>query len=426
MPLREGSQIVEILHLDGEASRDFYERVHANDYQKSQCQKLVRDLFIECCNAAGGHVASNWAGDGGYALFPASDGHSGAIKAAAEFLSSLDVLAQQTATALSRGAESDGLARRFRIKAHRGEVYVSPDDGLVSGRPDQFDDFLKFEKNFAPVPNELFVTEQFHARLQGSEKDSFGVHLQEVNGGALRCKLYRLKATPREHARNLLIENDPEQIKPKEWRFLKAQLLSHRKNVAARNSITKGLIALLSSPEAGGQLDPERLIQLTIRALHSYLRSVYPEHQFSVSVWLPFDEGSGTFLRKEYAMYPEGAVASQRSVAITELGWKVVQAYRQNQVVVTSDVHDARNRGEWTDLAPLRSNGDRNLNSALQIPIYRSIRSESGNATEVLGVLSLDSDKPDMFLKEELDLWLEDLVGFLVNFALARSISSAA
>lgn len=39
-----------------------------------------------------------------------------------------------------------------------------------------------------------------------------------------------------------------------------------------------------------------------------------------------------------------------------------------------------------------------------------------------VGVLTLDSDKPDMFLGEEVGMWQDDLVGFLVNLALAERL----
>jgi hypothetical protein len=40
-----------------------------------------------------------------------------------------------------------------------------------------------------------------------------------------------------------------------------------------------------------------------------------------------------------------------------------------------------------------------------------------------MAVLSVDSNKPDLFMKEELDLWIEDFVGFLANLALAEQLN---
>jgi hypothetical protein len=63
----------------------------------------------------------------------------------------------------------------------------------------------------------------------------------------------------------------------------------------------------------------------------------------------------------------------------------------------------------------------RDLASALQIPVYYW---DESHAKVAVGVLSLDSDKPDMFLDEEVTLWQDDLVGFLVNIALAERLRS--
>lgn len=44
---------------------------------------------------------------------------------------------------------------------------------------------------------------------------------------------------------------------------------------------------------------------------------------------------------------------------------------------------------------------------------------------EPLGVLSIDADKLDFFLSDELDLWTQDFVGYLANLALAEHIRRA-
>ena len=68
----------------------------------------------------------------------------------------------------------------------------------------------------------------------------------------------------------------------------------------------------------------------------------------------------------------------------------------------------------------------RGLHSAIQLPIYRPIN-RVGDVVikETLGVLSVDTDKPDFFLTEEVDLWTEDFRGYLANLALAEHIKRA-
>ena len=61
-------QPVEILHIDTAGSQAFFDKFEVNASEKCDCQKILFDLFSECCQQHGGYVASNWQGDGGHAF----------------------------------------------------------------------------------------------------------------------------------------------------------------------------------------------------------------------------------------------------------------------------------------------------------------------------------------------------------------------
>ena len=79
-------------------------------------------------------------------------------------------------------------------------------------------------------------------------------------------------------------------------------------------------------------------------------------------------------------------------------------------------------RGEpltWFDFDKKQTLDRRSLSSALQLPVY-CVRTDQ--TKDMKGVLCLDSDQPDTFLSAEVELWLDELVGFLVNLALAEKL----
>lgn len=105
-----GLQPTEILQVDTVDSQKFFERLQVNASEMCECQRLVNDLFSQCCQKHGGYV-QHWLGDGGFAFFPASLQSGQSILAAREFLFNLHTLTQQTATVLDRsGTPND--ARR--------------------------------------------------------------------------------------------------------------------------------------------------------------------------------------------------------------------------------------------------------------------------------------------------------------------------
>ena len=85
----------------------------------------------------------------------------------------MPVLAQQTATTLGRRIEPDAARRKFRIKAHFGLVRITSDAKFDAASPTVLDAFLKHERYFAPVPDELFITEQLLDQLGSAEKSRF-------------------------------------------------------------------------------------------------------------------------------------------------------------------------------------------------------------------------------------------------------------
>ena len=415
-----GLQPVEILHIDTAGSREFFGRLEVNPSEKCDCQKILLDLFSECCQQFGGYVAANWQGDGGHAFFPAKQKSGNSVLAARDFISKLSVLAQQTATTLGRRKTPDQARRRFRIKAHFGNVYLTADGKCDAGFSGDFDSFLKHERALAPVPDELFITDQLRTQIGGPEKTLFERFKETESFDSLRTALYRLKSQPTNHARNILAGGlQPKDITDSEWQFLRNHILAQRMNVVARNSIATGLIKAIT-PQSSGHVDPSTLASLTVRALYNYLRAVYPFYKFQVTMWKPAERGGAQVLEKA-AMHPLKPTTANRTVSLVDMHYQVARCFSACSPVVTQCVSESRLGGEWIDFDSAQAELSRGLQSAIQLPIYRT-KNEIGDflQKEPLGVLSVDCDKPDFFLKDELDLWNDDLVGYLANLALSE------
>jgi hypothetical protein len=388
--LPEGLQAVEILHVDTVDSQQFFSKLKANPAEKAACQTLLLDAFSDCCRQEGGAAANNWAGDGGHAFFSAKNVSGSSVRAARRFIATLPFLAEQTATVLGHDRKPDRTTRRFRIKAHFGVVKLSKDGRTDSGRSADFDAFLKHEKQLAPSPNELFITDQLLEQLRAAERDQFKLYKKTEPYGALSTALYRLSALPDDHGRKILTADlQPSEITPHEWRYLRSQIRTQRMNVVARNLITIGLMkAIAEEPEEG--LRSELLIILTIRSVFRYLLAIYPDQKFKVTFWRPSDQSLD-----KVAAYPRPDEMIPRSVALNDVRYALVRAFRARAPVVTESVIESRLIDEWVDFDETQGHPARGLESALQIPVYWS-KSEIGadfQEKELLGVFSVDCDK---------------------------------
>lgn len=421
----EGLQPVEILHVDTQGSQEFFVALRVNDSEKCDCQRILFELFSRCCQQYGGHVAANWAGDGGHAFFPATHKSGQCIQAAKEFISKIPILAQQTTTTLGRRIHSDEARRKFRIKAHFGLVRITSDAKFDAASAAVLDAFLKNEGVLAPVPDELFITEQLFAQLGSAEKSRFKLYRESRNYGALTTALYQLESQPTNHARSLLqVEEVPTLITESEWDYLVKQIRGQAMNVIARNSITIGLTRYLANQQSGW-IDPKVMEKLTMRALFNYLKAMYPQRQFHLALWKEIKQDGLDYLEK-VAIYPTKPPMTPRRVQLSEINYQAVISFVSCAPVVTQCVTESRISGEWVDFDPTQEDPIRGLHSAIQVPIYRP-KNRVGEVVikETLGVLSVDTDKPDFFLVEEVDLWTEDLRGYLANLALAEHIRRA-
>lgn len=414
------TQLVEILHIDTAGSQKFYSTVGANNPQKFNCQKLLNDVFAQCCQQFGGTVASNWAGDGGHAFFPVVTKSGMSVSAAKEFISKLPLIAFQTARILDRPTEVDLARRHFRIKAHFGKVFRGVDSRFDAGSPKDFDAFLKHEKDLAPATDELFITEQLWSELGSAEKLLFKKYKESASYGELTTVLYRMNHPRTNHGRNLL-QGGPEGITFSEWEFLRSHIVSQKRNFAARNSITTGLMdAVLKDHQ--GRLDHSAFTNLTMRALYNYLGSVYPNYKFQTVLWRVVKRGNRPHLEKS-VVYPEIGPLVKREVSANDIRYQVVKAFVSCSSVVTPCVNESRNMGEWIDFDETQGDPKRGLQSTIQFPLYRNILGNGNFAQrEVFGAFSVDTDKPEFFVQEEVDLWTEDFTGFLANLALAEHI----
>lgn len=417
-----GLQPVAILHIDTVGSREFFSSFEVNAAQKCDCQRVLENLFSECCREGGGYAAPNWQGDGGHAFFLVQNPQANFLKAAQAFVSNLGVLAQQTATIIGSRATALTAQRKFRIKVHFGLVYLTPDGKCDAAPSKDFDAFLKYEKDLAPIPDEIFIMEQLREQLSSDEKLKFARFIEQKDYGELKTSVYRMKLQTSNHGRQLLeSKRSVKDVSQKELDYLIAQICAQRLNVAARNSITLGLIAAVTK-DGGGALNHQLFTKLTLRAMYRYLRAVYPNQKFHVCMWRLADGPEASSIVKSDTHPSE--TTSSRELRLEDVQFQAVKAFNTCHPVVTESVSEARLAGQWVDFHPSHRESSRHLHSAIQFPVYRVLSENppAGCERETLGVLSIDCDRPQTFLNDELDLWTSDLTGFLANLALAEHI----
>ncbi len=370
----EGLQPVEVLHIDTVNSQNFFAKLGVNASEKCDCQKLLENLFSECVQRYGGWVATNWQGDGGHAFFPAKFQTGNSVKAANEFISKLSILSRQTAAIVGRqGPETGFTTRRFRVKAHFANVYLAGGDSRFDAAPAaEFDAFLKHEKQLAPVPDELFITDQLREQLGSAAKQKFKKYGEKQDYDSLQTSIYHLTSEPTEHARPILDVQRPQDLTDSEWHYLRSQITAQKLNVAARNSITSGLIKFVSDQNSDGQITHDLVRRLTLTALYDYLRVVYPLHEFRLAIWNPIEIEGQIYLHK-VAGYPTGETIHDRRVKVTDMRYQVVRAFQTCNPAVTKCVNELRLDGSWIDFDDSQADHSRGLNSALEIPIYKRI-----------------------------------------------------
>jgi hypothetical protein len=417
--LPEGLQIVVILHIDTSRSRELYKNV--SPIEKARCAQLLKIFFEGTCRQYRG-TPSKWEGDGGFALFPFNKAKQieNVFEAGKTIVEGLPHLNAQTAKVLYR----ESFPRHVRLKAHKGEVVLTKHRGLDSADPEHFDDFLKHEKNFAPRNDEFFVTNELYHHFNERQKSHFQLFKKRVKGGSLCVNLYRLCRAPYPKAEDILRRGEEvSAIKQSDWLYLRDQITQHFKNVAARNQITKNLILHLSAPSRKGRrvICSDILFESTLDALYSYTHVIFPDCRIRVSYWRSVQKDKRLVLKMVSYRYPEGESTNpaRRVVPVEDMCYKVCECFRKKEPVVTPCVTEARLQHSWRDFEPQQQSEHRGLDSALQIPVYCELPDKS---KEMKGVISLDADKPDMFLPEEVALWRDALVGFLANLALAEKL----
>jgi hypothetical protein len=204
---------------------------------------------------------------------------------------------------------------------------------------------------------------------------------------------------------------------------------AQRLNVATRNTITLGLIqALVDSPGVGA-ITPDMLTGLTIRGIYDYLRAINPANEFHVSMWRPRRARKLVVGLDQIMTYPEkdrrsdGAVPRMRNISLNEHRYQLVKTWRGMKPIVTPCVSEARIAGGWVDFDGGQTVSRRGLQSAIQVPVFWE-KNRDGER-EMLGVLSVDTDKPDFFQIKEEPVWVEEFSGFLANLALAEHMNRA-
>jgi len=252
--------------------------------------------FAEACKRYKGTVR-DWAGDGGFAFFNSSRQCGLSVQAAEYFLNQLVYVNAQTA----KMASLSNFKRSVRLTAHRGEVYIRNNSGLDSADPKDFDSFLKNEKKLAPHPNNLFITKELYNRLDIKDKSKFE-YFKDIGLRLLKTSIYRLKKIPREKVANVLAKgNELKSIRPEDWNYINEVILMHKLNIAARNTITTGLIQKVHSSSRSNKklIASSDLIELTLKALYHYLTVSSQDIQYRVSFWIPDLKN-----RKYLKMYP--------------------------------------------------------------------------------------------------------------------------
>ncbi len=408
---------VEILHIDTANSRKLYSALGVNAQEKSQCAQLMKIFFQGTCVKHGG-VLRQWAGDGGFAFFKSDTKTGRAIEAATELLTRLGNLNAQSAKAVG----VDTFERKIRIALHRGEVYLTSDADLDSADPKDFDDFLKFEKKFSPNANHIFITHELRNVLPAARKRKFedrGL----ITAGSLRTTLYRLKEppVPKHVSEALAVGWDFKTVTERDWNYLHAQVVSQQHNKVARNTITLGLLECVRRNHKNRRkvlVSSRELTDLTVRALYNYLRVMYSSQEFRVSYWTATKRGQKTWLKMTGRYHPQDTTKTPpRSVRADRTEFMVCRAFAAGDVIVTPSVREAFRRGSWEYFDGQQKGKKRGLESAIQIPVYR--REDSHKV--MLGVLSLDTDNPDTFIVSDVNLWKNELVGYLVNLSLAET-----
>lgn len=251
------------------------------------------------------------------------------------------------------------------------------------------------------------------------EKKRFG-NYATINAGSIHTDIYRLKAVPVTHSKDIFNRGDDiNEISGADWEYLKRQIVSQKQIVAARNAITKGLIDRINDGKGRKRsLNSEDILDLTLTSLHDYLSVAYENHKIQVSYWRAFGKKGQERLKMVAHRYPKGIAPSKigRIVSVEDTRWKVCQVFREKAPIAVSSVATERRSGKWHDFCGLQRKRKRGLESAFQIPIYF----RSGDVKNMQGVLCVDANLPDTFLVEEVDLWRDDLVGFLVNISLSE------
>jgi hypothetical protein len=411
-----GDHPTEILHIDAVNSQIFFESFDSNNSEKCDCQRIVREEFAKSVQSNGGWVSDNWQGDGGHAFFPATGAPGASISAARDFLRKLPLIAQQTVTTLARDTTPEFARRRFRVKAHFASMFFAEDGGLDSGASEEFDSFLNHEKDLAPLPDELFITDALRKRLSGAQRDKFVQHKREETYGKLTTALYRLK-TPPAKVEHLLVARD--NVTGGELNFLKEQIRSQVLITAARNFITTGLMSAVAAGD--GTLSSETLLNLSLQGMYNYLKADNPHQEFRISIWRASLEVSPPRTLQKVAAYPQIPDFVTRTVGAMQFEFQVARAFTACSPIVTEDVIESRLKGEWKDFDDGQADSRRCLHSAIQLPIYRTTNKIGDFIhNEVLGVMSIDCDKPRFFSIELRDLWTNNLTGFVANIALSE------
>ncbi len=414
---RGKSRLVEILHIDTHNSRSLYTSLRLNSQEKARAQTLLKRAFINACSKNKG-IFRDWAGDGGFAFFLSEKDFGLSVKAAGAFLEDLRNINAQTALALNISS----FLRSVRIKAHRGEIFLTGDSSLDSADSKDFDDFLKYEKRFAPEPDEFFITDSLYKVLSVQMKELFD-NYGKVKAGSIKSTIFRQKATPTPRVDNIFSYGEElSKIKMDDWNYLKSHIISQKKNVAAHNEITKGLIRRIEeSADKRHLIRSKDLFELTLTALYNYLRTCFEPYKFRISFWQKVVNDGKEYLALAYYQYPKDEKPGKisRKISIDKQQFQVCRAFRQEEALATPSVVAARLAEKWFDFEHSQKTKKRHLASALQVPVYYRNRN---NKKFMQGVLCIDSDKPDMFLQEEIDLWKEELVNYLSNLSLGEQL----
>lgn len=409
-------KMVEILHVDTAGSRDLFKELKLSAPEKASCQKLMNESFVNICRKHKGYV-QKWDGDGGFAFFFSDVEQGLAVKAGEDFLCHLPTLNVQTAIII----HANEFPRSIRIKAHRGEVFVTNNSSINSAEPRAFDDFLKYEKKLAPKEDDFFITKDLYEALPSISKKRFGEYQKSLSAGSIKTTLYLMKRKPVERTDNIFTRGDElKSITQDDWKYLRNHMVAQKVNIASRNSITMGLARIIqernTSIRTGSFICSQHIFELTLRGLYNYLRAIDKHHEFSICYWLTHEENGQKYLKMLDFRYPQAASTSSiRKVSISDNDYKVCKAFNNIEPVVTPSVKLAYNVGNWKYFDKPQKKRKRDLQSAIQFPVY--VR--SGKAMIPKGVLSVDTNKPNFFLEEEIPLLKEELVHYLVNLSLA-------